>query len=341
MTMTVHEVHEQKTWDAFVSALPWAQFTQSWAWGEFQASRGLQIKRVFVVDGKKTMAACQLVRRKRGPIVNWFAPRGPVFRAEAVGQEREVLKALCVWMEKHGCKSRALYWRFEPLIRFDQGGGALPMRFLLTHALEPACTSLVHLDQTEEQLLAAMHSKTRYNIRVAERHGVTVREGSGEADVEAFLSLIQETASRDQFRPLHQAYLKATYTSLAEAGISKLRLAEKDGQLLAASMEMHFGDTVTYLHGASSSKDREAMAPYALHWEAIKSARAAGAKLYDFYGLNPEHRSSPHYKESWEGITRFKRGFGGEQVDLVGTWDMPVWRVPYLLLMRGHWTQKR
>ncbi|HWR00048.1 MAG TPA: peptidoglycan bridge formation glycyltransferase FemA/FemB family protein, partial [Candidatus Methylomirabilis sp.] len=112
---------------------------------------------------------------------------------------------------------------------------------------------------------------------------------------------------------------------------TRVRIAEKGGEPLAASLEVSYGDTRTYLYGASSSAKRNLMAPYALHWDAIRTAKREGCRYYDFHGVNPADESSPSWKSSWAGITRFKLGWGGERRDLVGTWERPTNRVAYRL----------
>lgn len=217
------------------------------------------------------------------------------------------------------------------MLALEEKQGIMPIRMRRTRAMNPATTIVLDLAKSEEALLAAMHQKTRYNIKLAAKHGVTVREGSGSQDLETFIRLTKETAARDRFQPHEEDYLRATFQFLSERGIAKLRLAEFGGTVLAANLEIHYGDTVTYLHGASSSQHREVMAPYLLQWEAMRAAKDEGKRNYDLWGANPETKSSFYYKPAWEGITRFKEGFGGRRVDLVGTWDLPVNRFLYQL----------
>jgi lipid II:glycine glycyltransferase (peptidoglycan interpeptide bridge formation enzyme) len=207
----------------------------------------------------------------------------------------------------------------------------MPIRMVRTKARSPAVTRVLDLHKAESELLAEMHSKTRYNIRVAEKNGVTVRVGDRPEDLEAFLRLTKETSTRDAFTPLSDAYLRATYETLAPQGMIQLRLAQYGEQVLAANMEVVYGDTLTYLHGASSSQERQRMAPYALQWDAIRSGKLQGKAYYDFWGCNPALTSNYYYKERWEGISRFKQGWGGELREFIGTWDLPVNRLLYLL----------
>jgi len=345
--MTLVEIHDQKTWDSFVSAQPRASFQQSWAWGDFQISQGHPVKR-FIFDDA---LACQLIYYKRRFSGYWFAPRGPVFaqtppqgsntspallREEGVLSGRRALfSSFLTDLLSQNLPGPALFYRFEPPLSIKDAENLMPMRMRRNHAMSPATTALIDLTKTEDDLLAAMHPKTRYNIRVAEKHGITVREDAWPEDIDAFLKLMQETGERDAFTPLSLSYLRSTFESLKIEGVTRLFIAEANGKVLAASMVMAFGDTMTYLHGASSSKSREMMAPYALHWAAICQAKREGFKYYDLWGCNPEQKSSFYYKPSWEGITRFKEGWGGERINLTGTWDLPMNRILYRLAFPG------
>ena len=279
--------------------------------------------------------AVQFIRYvRRFGVGYWFAPRGPVVTEHAMEHLPELMKFLCTSLRDQCHWSRSsLFLRVEPVLHAQLVQGALPLDLRRTHSMSPSATMRLNLQQTEEELLTAMHPKTRYNIRVAERHGVTVRESVTTEDVDHFLRLTQETAQRDGIHTHTDSYLRATIDTLSKQGMARLRLAEHGGQVLAANIEITYGDTATYLHGASSSSSRNVMAPILLQWEAIKQARTSGYRWYDFYGVNPVSKTNFYYKPSWEGITRFKQGFGGEQIELMGTWDLPLHGLLYKLVM--------
>lgn len=326
-------VEEQDVWDRFIQSDPWNAFPQAWAWGAFQESRGRRVIRLALVDerGHWLVAGQGIWYAKRYGTGYWLFPRGPIFARHQTAP-REVFRLFLEALLDMELPQKGLFFRVEPPLTLQEGRGMMPLRMQRTHALEPASTILLDVEQTEAELQAAMHPKTRYNIRVAERHGVTVREGSSKEDIETFLTLTAETATRDKFVAHDDAYLRATCEALLPSGFARLRFAEWEGTCLAANMEIAFGETVTYLHGASSSDARHTMAPYLLHWEAIKQAKRDGVKWYDLYGANPRLQSNVYYKPSWEGITRFKRGWGGVDVDLMGTWDLPRNRLFYYAL---------
>lgn len=333
--MPLLRIHDQKTWDAFVSTQSGAQFTQSFAWGEFQASQGIRMERVAWTDERGTwIAAAQCLYHKKNPLGGYtYVPRGPVIRHDALDRAADILDQMIHAMRReHVLDDGAIFLRLEPPLEIKRDPSPLPKTCRRSHAYQPASTLLINLLKSEEELLDAMHEKTRYNIRVAERKGVTVKKTDTNEALEIFLRLNEETAKRDRFVSRAPSHIRSTYLALRDAGMAQIRLAEKNGQTLAASMEIRYGDTVTYLYGASSSAERNAMAPYALHWDAIRSAKREGFRFYDLYGVNPENVSSPYYKKSWEGITRFKLGWGGGRVDFVGTWELPIRRLAYAIL---------
>ncbi len=331
MRLTVLDVRDASAWDAFIASVPRTPFLLSWAWGDFRSVQGREIRRLAVVDAEGRWVAAVLAERRvkaRGLASFWFAPRGPVFTSELNGAERaDAFRALeRALRETDG--GRAWFLRLEPFL------SEVPAEFpgmRRSAAQNPATTVYLDLAPTEDELLGAMHEKTRYNARLAARKGVVVRMGTSEADFGAFLKLMDETASRDAFVQHDRGYLRSTWKALSPSGMARLRIAEHEGDVLAANLEIVFGDTATYLYGASSSVKRNLMAPYAIQWEAIRAAKGEGYAWYDFWGANPVDAQAPGYKPSWEGITRFKNGWGGQTVSFAGTWDIPWKPMAYRL----------
>jgi lipid II:glycine glycyltransferase (peptidoglycan interpeptide bridge formation enzyme) len=335
MIMKLEEIKNKEQWDHFQSTQPWSQFTQSWTWGLFREASGCAVRRFALVDERgEWLCAAQGEYRKRALGSGyWFSPRGPVFSKDVSPEDyRKVISEFVSQIYSTAKLPRALFWRFEPIIKMESGVRHLPPRFVLSAPMEPASTILLNLHQSEEKLLENMHQKTRYNIKVAQKHGITVRTSMHPSDLAKFLDLMRETAGRDKFAQHQDQHLTKTFQIMSAAGQARLRVAELNGAMLAANMEMVFGDTATYLYGASSNLMRNAMAPYLLQWEAIKAAKLEGRTWYDFYGINSELKSALFYKSSWEGITRFKLGWGGERRDLIGTWDLPMNRTLYYLV---------
>jgi peptidoglycan pentaglycine glycine transferase (the first glycine) len=171
-----------------------------------------------------------------------------------------------------------------------------------------------------------MKQKTRYNIRLAGRKGVTVREGD-EADLPAFYHLMKVTAERDGFGIHSREYYETVHRLLVPADQGRLLLAEYEGQLLAGLVATAFGQRACYMYGASSDEHRNLMPSYLLQWEAMLWARERGCRSYDLWGVPDEDEETleaefAQRNDGLWGVYRFKRGFGGRVVRTIGAWDL-------------------
>ncbi len=316
------EVQDKNHWDGLVQKEKHSRFLQSWQWGEFQASLGRKVLRL---SWNNEVFAQAIKMNLPGKFAYWYVPHGPSTAAPEAWDE--LIKIL----GEHG----AIFLRVDPIVDLDSNN----YKPKIVPSTQPQCSLVLDLGLPAEQLLAGMHQKTRYNINLAEKKGVVIKEGA----VDIFLQLNKQTTSRDNFVSHHDAYYKQMVSFLnpllseeGEGGGAMVKVwqAEFNGKALASAMVMYFGDTATYLHGASSNEDRNLMAPYLLHWEIIKGAQKQGFKFYDWWGVNPGNEKHPVYKKSWEGITRFKTGFGGEFVSNPPSFDLiyrPVWYRLYRL----------
>lgn len=289
-------------------------FLQSWEWGEFQKRAGAEVLRV---RGEEPAPLAQLIAR-RLPLgaTSWYCPRGPLGAVDGIRDLPEV--------------ARSVFLRFEPLEK-----PAMP-EALKVRDVQPGQTMVVDLRPDEEAILAAMHEKWRYNIRLAERKGVRCYAAASDASAfDVFWGLMQETTERDRFSAHDADYYRLMLETLAgdpatdaaRRPVARLLFAEHDGKVLAAELMLYFGGTATYLHGASSRDRREVMAPQGLHWYAMTDAKAKGFADYDLWGVAPEGVE----RHPWAGVTRFKKGFGGRYVAYPGTYDLPIDRLKYAL----------
>ncbi len=205
------------------------------------------------------------------------------------------------------------------------------------HRVQPLTTIVVDLSGSEDAILARMKQKWRYNIRLSERKGVTVRAG-GLADLPAIQVLMDATGARDGFG-IHDAAYYRRATELFAPDMMTWLLAEHEGNLLAAIAVFAFGRTAYYMWGASADDGRNVMPNHAVQWAAMRWARGRGCAAYDLWGVPDEVGDDPAAyadPESWGqgglwGVYRFKQGFGGEVVRFTGAWDMPLSRPGYAL----------
>jgi lipid II:glycine glycyltransferase (peptidoglycan interpeptide bridge formation enzyme) len=187
-------------------------------------------------------------------------------------------------------------------------------------------TQLIELRKSEEELLAAMKQKTRYNLRLAERKGVTVRVG-GPEDFSKLYQMYAETSLRDGFVIRSEAYYLSVWQTFFEAGMLKPLVAEAEGEAVAGLMLFMFKEQAWYIYGMSRDLHRERMPNYLLQWEAMRAAKAAGCEVYDLWGSPDEFNESD---PMW-GVYRFKQGLGAYEVRSIGAWDLPVQPAVYRL----------
>lgn len=219
-------------------------------------------------------------------------------------------------------EQKAIFLRLNSSITKDQVL-KLPPGFKKTpHSHFPQGTTVIDLTKSEEQILNEMKPKGRYNIRLAQRHGVTVRESNiqdeqGKKDLKQFYELLKQTSSRDGFQIHTQKYYQKMLEVLGPKHC-KLFLAEvlirehgRETSIVAGAIGTFYEDTALYYYGASSYKHRQRMAPYLLHWEIMKYAKSQGYKKYDLFGIAPEGIKN----HPWSGVTEFKKKFGGHIVE--------------------------
>lgn len=324
----------KKEWDTHVHAQEHAEFLQSYAWGEFQRALGRTVIRKS--EAQFFFSAVQM----KLPLgfSYWYIPRGPYL----------IGKNISVWYEvvKNMARTKGVvFLRFEPISMDGQekemfqelervtGRGCVKQ----TKDIQPKTVWIIDLSKTTDQLLSSMHSKTRYNIRLAERKGVSIAHAQTKEDVlracEVFLALARKTSNRHEFRLHPEKYYRTMVEILGGDDLS-IYTAQVEGRDVAAALIIRFGDTATYLHGGSDETYRDTMAPHLLHWEIMKDIKAQGVRWYDMGGIS--EGSDPRHP--WAGITRFKQGFGGSVRRYAGTYDL-IFQAP-LYTLYG-WLRKK
>jgi lipid II:glycine glycyltransferase (peptidoglycan interpeptide bridge formation enzyme) len=336
--MEVKEINNQQLLDKFVGSQDKSQFLQSWSWGEFQHSQRNKVIRLGLYDGENIIGSAQVLEQIL-PLGKkyWYIPRGPVVDAKLPVEKFQVVwRTLLKEIVSRADKQRAMFVKIEPpLEKYNQqlfDGLVQNYDIKGVKFVQPSDSWYLELNKSESELLAFMHQKTRYNIRLAERKGVTVRTTGVVDDFEVFWQLMRETAKRDKFHSHGRAYYHDMYRQLVQTDFMKMFIAELKGKIIAANMVVFFGDTVTYVHGASSNQYRNIMAPHVLQWRQIQAAKKEGFKYYDFWGVAPEGQE----KHQWAGITRFKKSFGGKGISYLGACDLILDKFWYTLYKVSH-----
>lgn len=303
-----------------------ADIHQTWDWGVFQSAapeRGeffvVAVERSGVYEDEKgfgdILASALVVKQKLPFNKCWFfIPHGPVvdYARFGDGEEREVFNVLFRKIEGEARARGGVFLRFEPPITSDYPNVFKGLHARAAHAhYQPESTLIVDIQHPDEELLKLMKPKGRYNIKVAQKHDVTIRISDGdEKDVSAFYQLFSETTERDKFAGHSKKYYSDILRILGNDR-AKLYIAEYAGRAVAAAVITYYKNTATYYFGASSAEHRNVMAPYLLHWQAITDAKKAGFHYYDFFGISPEGSQN----HPWAKVTEFKLKFGGDRIN--------------------------
>ena len=288
------------------------QFLQSWLWGNFQQKLGRKIWRLAIRENGKIIVQALIIKNQLPLGFSYlYCPRGPLFQDN---YNKEGLELLINKIKYIAIKEKAFFFRIEPLEKID---------FIFLNrkipSIQPNQTTIMDLSLPEDEILKKMHSKTRYDIHLAKRKGVTIHESD---DIECFWDLLKRTTKRENFKSYSFVY----YKKLLDCTFTKLYIAKYKNKILAAHLIIFFNQTAFYVHGGSSREFRQVMAPHLLHWHIIKEAKNMGCNFYDFWGVD---------EKKWPGFTKFKMSFGGEKVVYPGTFDLPFSSFWYTLYKVG------
>jgi peptidoglycan pentaglycine glycine transferase (the first glycine) len=296
-------------WNQFLSSHPNAHLLQTGEWGELKAGFGW--KPVQIICGN---VGVQILFRKLplGFTIGYIPKPALSDQQLAFNQElwREI-DSICK-------KNRAILFKLEPDLWQDASHNNLPFTnyqlHISPHNIQPPRTFIVDIKGSGEEILARMKQKTRYNVRLAEKKGVTVRAWD---DIETFHNMMLLTGKRDKFGVHSGEYYQRAYDLLHPKRMGELLLAEYEGKPLAALFVARKGNRAYYLYGASTDEERNRMPTYLLQWEAMKWAKSQGCEEYDLWGVPDEEEATletnfeTRHDGLW-GVYRFKRGFGGE-----------------------------
>ena len=308
-------------WEAFVTSHPDGHILQTPAWADLKCAFGWSAARVGLrrtdlqsqsAPQPGLVAGAQILLRPLpfGLATIAYIPKGPL-----VDWSNEALVKFLLEALDHTCRSaNALFLKIEPpaanfKLQTSNFTGS-------PHGIQPRRTLVVDLRPDEETILAAMKQKTRYNIRLAEKKGVTVASSD---DLDTFIQLMAVTGERDRFGVHSGAYYRKAYDLFHPLGQAQLFLATYDGQPLAGLMLFTLGRRAWYFYGGSADAERNRMPTYLLQWEAMRWAKARGCEEYDLWGVPDEDEAALEANfetrsDGLWGVYRFKRGFGGKLI---------------------------
>lgn len=331
------QLHPQTSqeWDKLLLKFPDAHILQTWEWAEAKKQNGWNPLFFAWNNSENDLDALALILRRQISFFGMnfsilYCPKGPVFDYTNLSIAEQIFDDL----ENYCRKSNAIFLKSDPDILLglgipgDEDEVPNPTGKSFVEMLEKRDwkfsqdqiqfrnTVLIDISQNEEALMAAMKQKTRYNIRLADRKGVKIRQG-GTNDLPLLYQMYAETAVRDSFVIRHEDYYLTTWQNFLDADMAKILVAEVDEQPVAALILFHFNDIARYMFGMSTELYREMMPNHLLQWEAIRLSKQLSCHTYDLWGAPDVFDDS----DSMWGVFRFKQGFNGLTVRHIGAWD--------------------
>ena len=275
---------------------------QSQAWEQFRRAMGIDTVRTngWLLTFHKLPLT---------PFTIGYFPKGPLPDATMLAK-----------LTTLGKEKRAIFIQLEPNVVHHSSFIIHHSSFKPSHhPLFTKYTFVLDLTQSEEELLKAMHPKTRYNLKIAQKHGVIVKEDNSQEAFETYLKLSLETTHRQGFYAHNETYHRRMWETLLPSGIAHLWTAVYQGKIVATWIIFVWKDTMYYPYGASSREHRETMAPTLLLWEIARWGKKAGYKKFDLWGALGHN---PDVNDPWFGFHRFKQAFGAKLVEFVGSYDL-------------------
>lgn len=303
---------------------------QSWEWGEFRSKTGLQVARVGFFDQNKLQKGLQVTFHPI-PVLGMNAgyfPKGFMPDEEQLATLAQLAKqnnALFIKLEPNVGQRVGAPSAHHQIGDFLTKNGAQAGRPLFTKY-----TFQLDLTPSEEKLFENLNSKTRYNVNLAQKKGVQIIENSTEDGLETYVKILGETTARQGFYAHSPEYFRTMWQTLGQSGMMRIFQAVYDNQVLVSWIMFVFNGVLYYPYGASRDLHRDVMASNLMMWEMIRFGKAQGCRMFDMWGsLGPE----PNPRDPWFGFHRFKKGYGGELVEFIGTFDL-VYNQPLYKLFR-------
>ncbi|MDY6846908.1 MAG: peptidoglycan bridge formation glycyltransferase FemA/FemB family protein [Chloroflexota bacterium] len=348
--MEFFEVKGSQGWNETIKNLPGAHALQTWQWGQVKSRFGWQPHHLLWRNENGEVVASVLVLQRRIDLAGlpigmsvMYAPRGPLLDWSDAALVKKVLDDLQRFAEQ----KKVIFLKIDPDLPIGYGipgdekdelnpiGEAVKQSLkardwvFSEEQIQFKNTVVVDLKGDQDEMLMRMKSKTRYNIRLAERRGVRVRPG-GIEDIDLLYSMYAHTAVRDDFLIRGKEYYRAVWEHFFADGLAEPLIAEVAGSPVGAVVIFRFGGRAWYIHGMSLNEHREKMFNYRLQWEAMLYSKRAGCYQYDMWGAPDTFDESDPL---W-GVYRFKDGFGGLVHRTLGAWDYPVRSISYPLYTR-------
>ncbi|HET8912824.1 MAG TPA: peptidoglycan bridge formation glycyltransferase FemA/FemB family protein [Ktedonobacteraceae bacterium] len=323
-------ITDRKQWNDFVASSVCCNITQSYEWGQLSEYLKEEPLYLGVVDDSGQLCAAILVFIMVAPIIHrtyFYSPRGPVIEDPA----SPAMTVLLNFLKAEARKRNAFMLKVEPSVADDNQHWLSTLKRRGFHKI-PNATHVrnewvLDISPDEKTILAGMKDKWRYNIRLAERKGVTIREGKSQADIDTFYEIYQTTSDRDNFFIHPKGMYEDVMRMYGEDGRATMFIAEHQGKAISAIIMLRLGEWSWYMYGASANEGRNLMPNHLLQWTGMRWAKSFGCKYYNFRGI-PEILQEG--EEMW-GVYQFKKGFGGYPIHFLHTHDLVYQPLVYKL----------
>ncbi len=333
--MQIQQINSRETWDKFINSQSPNTFMQSWAWGEFNARMGHKIFRLGLFDTDKLVGIALVLKivARRGSFL--YIPNGPLFIHEPKEFRISNFEFLTKYLSKLAEDENCSFVRIAPLMLNTEENRKVFVEIGFRKApihMQAELMWLLDITPDETTILKNMRKTTRYEIRKAEKEGVTVEASNNIEDLDKFISVYRSTVDRQNFVPFSEKYLKnelesfapnnaslffAKYKAPSESATSP---EEDNGEILATALIVFTESEAFYHQGASNQKYPKIPAAYLLQWEIIREAKRRGCRIYNFWGISPdENKNHP-----WHGLSLFKKGFGGYSEEYLPAQDLII-----------------
>jgi len=322
------EITHKNAWRDFVYNQPFFTFLQTWQWGEFQKCNNHKIFRIGGYQGNQLILTALIIKieARRGAFL--LCPHGPSIKPSVQNQTDEIYKIFTVYLKNLAKKEKVNFIRLSSVLENNLENSKMIQN--LGYAFAPIhqhaeTTWLLNITKPEEELRQNMRKTTRYLIKRAEKEGVKIAKDNSPEAIEKFIKLHKQHASKTHYEPFSEKYIAALFTAFSPEEIS-LKFARYENEIEAASIIIKTGEQAAYYLAVSENKHPQFSPAYLLQWRSILEAKAGGAQWYNFWGVSPNNNP----KHPLYGVSLFKRGFGGQTLDLLHAYDLPISKKYYL-----------
>jgi lipid II:glycine glycyltransferase (peptidoglycan interpeptide bridge formation enzyme) len=317
--LTCKTVKSKSLWENFILSRNEANFLQSWNWGIFQKILGKKIFRFGIYEDTKLIGCALSVKEKAkrgtyltisgGPIIDWG--------------NKNYIKLLLHFIKERGLVENCDFIRIRPqeLDKHENRNLLKELDFKMAPMhLTADLTLQIDLERSEEEILAKMRKNTRYQIRKADKLNIKVKHSKDSLDMREFYEHQLHLAKKHRFVPFSYEFLHQQFKTFAVDNQASLFHAYQDDVLLASAFIIFYNQEAVYHYGVSTEKNNLLPGSYACQWAAIKAARNRGMKKYNLWGVAPKKQKDHRFA----GVSLFKRGFGGDEINYLPTHDLPL-----------------